>query len=162
MVTPHVDKHSSLKQIRLEIQSGRRKELLSGLIALHHPNGTDKLYYIYLSDQQILLLEDDLFKGGYISNTNSKWTDLRMTLCMNKTVRSDGELATLFLDDIRNHTFEVTQQIREVEAKISEISYRQEFEQPRRNESMNIQVRFCNFDFFYPTKFLNIKLESIT
>lgn len=116
-VMPYVDGYSSTQQLRLEIHSGRKNELLSGFLAIHHPNKNDTIHYIYLSDQKVLLFTDQLIERGYVSSTNSSWADLRMTLCINKYARSDGELAQLFLDDLRNHNRDIKAEIRQIETR---------------------------------------------
>jgi len=116
VVAPHVDGYSSTRQLRLEIHSGRKDELLSGFLAIHHPNKKDTIHYIYLSDQKVLLFVDELIERGFVT-ASANWADLRMTLCINKYARSDGELAQLFLDDLRNNNRDLKAEIRQIETR---------------------------------------------
>lgn len=98
-IKPYVDKHSDMRQVRILIKTGGKKQLLSGFVAIHHPGGADTILPIYLSNQNIFIFEQDLFNNEHVSKAAG--SKLRLTLCLNQSVRPDGELAGVFLDDIQ-------------------------------------------------------------
>ena len=104
-------------QVRFDICSGRENELLSGFLAIHHPEQEDMIIRIYLSNQTILLFVNDLIESGYVTPNDV----IRMTLCINKYTLEDGMLARVFLDDLRSHNKEIYAEIRNIEARQHEV-----------------------------------------
>ena len=93
--------------------SGHKNELMSGFLAIKHPTKNNMIIPIYLSDQKILMSDNDLIARGFMS----KHGVLSMNLCLNKYTRADGKLAQVFLDDLYNHNKEISAEIRSFEAR---------------------------------------------